>query len=174
MSLATSLDPASLRVGGTEVNYFHICRTKLWLFSHGMEMERTSDRVDLGRVMHEESYTRARHKELLIDDLLRIDFDEASGVIHEMKLSKVFEDAHRYQLLYYLYYLKQKGVEGLTGEINYPRQKRTQKVNLTPELETEIAAMVIEIQAIKRSDTPPAPLRAGHCKKCSYEEFCWA
>ena len=43
------------------------------------------------------------------------------GVIHEVKLTDKMESAHEFQLLYYLYYLKQKGIENLKGQIDYPK-----------------------------------------------------
>ncbi|MFH1897759.1 MAG: Dna2/Cas4 domain-containing protein [Candidatus Desantisbacteria bacterium] len=46
---------------GTQVNYYLICKRKLWLFSHHLEMEATSDLVTLGKVLQEESYSR-KHK----------------------------------------------------------------------------------------------------------------
>ncbi|MDO8589509.1 MAG: CRISPR-associated protein Cas4 [Armatimonadota bacterium] len=161
------------RVGGTEVNYYLICQKKLWLFSHGIQMERHSDRVDLGRLLHEESYPRGRHKEMMIDGLLRIDFDESSGTIHEIKLSKAFEEAHVYQLYYYLYYLKGLGLEGLKGELNYPKSKRVERVTLTPEIEAELEEMIAHIRAIKQSETCPEVEHKPKCRKCSYEELCW-
>jgi len=161
------------KVGGTEVSYYIICKAKLWLFSHGMEMERTSDRVAMGQLLHEESYSRSTHKELMIDNLLCIDFDESSGVIHEIKMSKAFEEAHKYQLLYYLYYLKQKGLGGLKGVLNYPKSRRTDTVELTPELEKELMSIIEGVRSIKQSSTCPEPAQTGVCKKCSYEELCW-
>ena len=48
------------------------------------------------------------------------------GVIHEVKLTDSMEQAHEMQLLYYLYYLKRwKGVEGLRGQIDYPKLRET-------------------------------------------------
>lgn len=161
------------RVGGTEINYYLICPKKLWMFSHGIGMEKHSDRVDMGKLLHEESYLRGRHKEMLIDNLLRIDFDESAGVVHEVKMSKAFERAHIYQLLYYLYYLKSKGVDGLSGELNYPKSKRTQKVELTPEIEREIEEMLLSVRKIKASEACPEEERKTKCRKCSYEELCW-
>lgn len=168
------IDIPFARVGGTEVNYYLICRKKLWLFSHGIEMERHSDRVDLGRLLHEESYPRGKHREMMIDGLLRIDFDESTGTIHEVKMSKAFERAHLYQLLYYLYYLKGKGIEGLSGVLNYPKSRRTQKVELTPEIEIELEEMLGACRQIKVSEACPVEKQTAKCRKCSYEELCWS
>ena len=41
---------------GTQVNYYLICKRKLWLFSRGLEMEEISDLVLLGRFLHERGY----------------------------------------------------------------------------------------------------------------------
>jgi len=43
-------------VSGTQVNYFIICKTKLWLFSHFVTMEHSSDLVSYGKLVHETSY----------------------------------------------------------------------------------------------------------------------
>jgi hypothetical protein len=57
---------------GTQVNYYFICKRKLWLFSHGLEMEETSDLVLLGRLLHERGYQRKR-KEVQVGRI-KIDF----------------------------------------------------------------------------------------------------
>jgi len=41
---------------GTQVNYYFVCKRTLWLFSHGLDMEETSDLVLLGRFLHERGY----------------------------------------------------------------------------------------------------------------------
>lgn len=161
------------RIGGAEVHSYFVCKKRLWLFSHAITMEHTSDRVDYARLVHETSYPKATDRELLIDGLLCIDFDDSSGTIHEIKLSKAFYKAHLYQLLYYLYYLKQKGVEGLKGEINYPKQKRRETVELTLEDEKEMEEILKNVRAIKESVECPQIDMHSNCKKCSYENFCW-
>jgi hypothetical protein len=45
-------------------------------------------------------------------------FDDA---VYDIKKGRSMEEAHRAQLLYYLWHLKRKGVEGLQGGINYPK-----------------------------------------------------
>ena len=34
-------------VNGTQINYYFVCKTKLWLFSHNIQMEQESDNVSL-------------------------------------------------------------------------------------------------------------------------------
>ncbi len=47
---------------GTHVNYYFVCHTKLWYFAHNIQMEQESDLVALGKLTHEEHYTRDSKK----------------------------------------------------------------------------------------------------------------
>jgi len=156
---------------GTEVGYFFICKKKLWWFAHGVEMEQTNDRVKMGKLVHEESYAR-RRKELNIDDRIVLDWRE-DNVIHEVKLTDSMEDAHEMQLLYYLYYLKCKGVEGLRGQIDYPKLRETKTVELTEEKETMLVQALEEMRRIVGSGHAPEVAWMRICAKCSYAELCW-
>lgn len=156
---------------GTEVGYYFICKKKLWWFAHGVMMEQESDRVRMGRLVHEESYAR-RRKELNIDDRIVLDWRE-DGVIHEVKLTDKMEEAHEMQLLYYLYYLKLKGVEGLRGQIDYPKLRETKTVELTAEREREIEQALAEMELIVSAGRAPQVQWMKICRNCSYAELCW-
>jgi CRISPR-associated exonuclease Cas4 len=169
---------AALRISGTEVHYYVLCPRKLWWFAHGMEQEHVTgdvgqENVALGSLLHQESYTDRAHKDILIDGLIRLDFTE-DGKVHEIKKSKGGENATRFQLLYYLYYLKhEKGIE-TEGIIDYPQQKRRQTVALTPELEADLERILTQIEQVREQATPPVvekPLAL--CKMCAYQELCW-
>ncbi len=161
-----------LQITGTEFNYYHLCKRKLWLFSHGIQMEHTSDNVLLGKLIDEHSYPRQK-KEIMIDGVIKIDFldDEA---VHEVKKSNKMEDAHIGQLFYYIYCLRQKGMDIRKGVINYPKQRRTTEVELTEEKEYEIAETINKIYKIETMERPPDVLNSKICKKCGYEDFCYA
>jgi CRISPR-associated exonuclease Cas4 len=161
----------ALTFTGTEVGYYFICKKKLWWFAHGVEMEHTNDRVKMGKLVHEESYAR-RRKELNIDDRIVLDWRE-DNVIHEVKLTDSMEDAHEMQLLYYLYYLKCKGVEGLRGQIDYPKLRETKTVELTEEKERVLVQALEEMQRIVGSGHAPEVDWMRICAKCSYAELCW-
>lgn len=156
---------------GTEVGYFYICRKKLWWFHHGIEMEHGFDRVKLGKSVHENSYERKK-KEISIDDKIVLDW-QSDGVIHEVKLSDSMEEAHEFQLLYYIFYLKQKGVENLTGQIDYPKLRQTKKVELTAEKEARLVETLREISEITAAAAPPEVEYMKICRACSYAELCW-
>ena len=162
----------ALRTNGVKVNYFFICKRKLWLYCKNLTMESGSDRVTLGRLLHDRSYRYQPKREILIDNLIKIDL-LAGGVIHEVKYSRKLEDAHRWQLLYYLCYLKQLGLGALTGEINYPKLRRREEVTLSGEQESEIPVILREIKQIENLPEPPEASFCGMCKACSYAELCW-
>lgn len=156
---------------GTEVGYYFICHKKLWWFAHGVQMEHESDRVKMGKLVHEDSYARKKH-ELNIDDKIVLDWRE-DGVIHEVKLTASMEEAHEMQLAYYLYYLKCKGVENLTGQIDYPKLRETKTVELTPELESKLQTALVQMQTIIEAGQPPTVQFMNICRACSYAELCW-
>lgn len=126
----------------------------------------------MGKLIDEHSYPRAK-KEILIDGAVKIDFME-DGAVHEVKKSNKMEKAHIGQILYYIYCLRQKGVDIRKGIINYPKQRRTTEVELTPEKEIEIAETVHKVKEIEKMELPSAVLNARICKKCGYEDFCYS
>ena len=58
-----------------------------------------------------------------------------------MKSRKVgkIEDASVWQLKYYLYYLKQYGVENIEAKLDYPLLKKTVDVNLTERMKKSLS-----------------------------------
>ena len=171
--MATPLSPNPLFTG-TQVNYSLVCPRKLWLFSKDLDMEHTSEYVELGRFIHESSFTR-HEKEILIDRI-KIDFSGHDGIVHEIKKSDAVEEAHTFQVLYYLYYLKHaKGLENITGRIHYPKLRHTLDIELTAEREAQLQEILTKIDAILASDQPPPRLeKISFCKKCSYYELCYS
>jgi CRISPR-associated exonuclease Cas4 len=156
---------------GTEVGYFFVCKKKLWWVHHGIQMENESDRVKLGRHVHQNSYER-RKKEISIDNKIVLDW-QSDGVVHEVKLSDRMERAHEFQLLYYIFYLRQKGVEGLKGRIDYPKLRQTREVEMTAEKEAELKTALAEMDEIVRRKTPPDVEYLKICRSCSFAELCW-
>ncbi|MDR2624589.1 MAG: CRISPR-associated protein Cas4 [Methanobrevibacter sp.] len=161
------------KINGSQINYYFICKTKLWLFSHNIQMEQESDIVSLGKQLHENSYKR--EKDYLIDNLINVDFIKKRKdiEIHEVKKTPKMEKSHEYQLLYYMYYLKnEKDIENIVGYIDYPKIRKKIKIELTHEKKEEIGEIVGKIAKIINSDIPK-PKKLRICKKCAYYELCW-
>ena len=167
-------NPDHTPITGTAINYLYICTRKLWFDRNHLEMEHTSEHVDLGQLLHEESYPREKRRELDIDNLVQIDFVDKDGVLHDIKSGPAMETAHIMQLCYYLYLLKQKGVSNRKGIVNYPRQRRTTEVELTPETEREVETAIQKVSEIAALPTPPHADYMKICKSCSYQELCWS
>ena len=47
-----SIDIQNLNIQGIKINYYFICKRKLWLFSKGITMEQENDRVMSGKIVH--------------------------------------------------------------------------------------------------------------------------
>ncbi|MCC7431811.1 CRISPR-associated protein Cas4 [bacterium] len=163
------------KITGTEVNYFFVCKRKLWLSRHQITMEHNSENVAIGKQISENSYLR-EEKEVRIDETIALDFvDWERKVVHEVKKTDKLEKAHEWQLLYYLFYLKKyKGLEGFTGILNYPKLKKTKEVFLTCELEKEMEKVISEIEKLLECEVSKDFPARRVCQACSYEEFCFA
>lgn len=165
-----------MQITGTYLNYYLICHRKLWLFANGIRMENTSDLVYEGKLLHETSYPRRSEKYQEIElDGIKIDyFDPKNKIVHEIKKSDRHEEAHEWQVKYYLFVLKKNGVEGATGLLEYPKLHRTNEVLLTNPDREAIKEMIVDIGEIIRLEHCPDRLLKSRCKNCSYLDFCWS
>jgi CRISPR-associated exonuclease Cas4 len=167
----------------THIAYYFVCHRKLWLFAHGVQCETDSDAVRMGKHIHETSYAQEK-KELDIDGTIVLDwFDAKRGVVHEVKKSPSMETAHEWQVLYYVYYLKHKGLrtaeheqdEGIKGELNYPTLRMKKMVILTPDKEHELCEQILpDIERIIAQDDIPTTQTWKVCKTCSYCDLCYS
>lgn len=166
-----SIDLEQLNIQGVKINYYFVCKRKLWLFSKGITMEQNSDRVMTGKLVHENSYKRKKHKELLIDNLLKLDILDDT-YIREVKISSKMEKADKMQLYYYLYYLKKLGINK-KGMLNYVKERRQEEIELTEEIEKEVEKVILDIVKINKNLKPPKLEKLPYCIKCAYYEFCY-
>lgn len=160
---------------GTHFNYYQVCKRKLWLFANGINMEHTSDLVYEGKLIHETSYPQRseRYEELEIEGIKLDYYDAHNRVIHEIKKSDKVELAHEWQLKYYIYVLERNGVEGVTGILEYPTLRQTDKVLLTNPDRERIVEIEKDIARIVEAENCPAVISSKICKQCSYYEFCY-
>jgi len=160
-----------LKTSGTKVNYYFVCKRKLWFFSKRVGLEGSSERVSLGSLLHRYAYRNRSRREVFIDNLIVVDL-LGSGEVAEVKRSDALSEAARWQLLYYLFYLKRLGVEK-RGVINYPNQRKREEVTLTPEAERQLLEVLREIKSIEESPHPPPLKKLPYCKRCAYYELCF-
>ena len=161
-----------MNITGVMIYYYFICQRKLWYFANEINMEQNSELVSIGKTIDETSYKREK-KSILIDNTINIDFIKDGAVLHEVKKTKAIEEAGIWQLKYYMYYLKQKGVETLEAKIDYPLLRQTKEIVLEKE-DVEIIENVIKnIQEIVTKENPPEVRNEKICKKCSYYDLCY-
>ena len=160
---------------GTHFNYYQVCKRKLWLFANGINMEHTSELVKEGKFIHEESYPQRseKYEEVEVDGV-KVDFYDAKNkVIHEIKKSDRIEKAHEWQLKFYLYVFEKHGISGVSGVLEYPTMRQTEKVELTDDDRRKIDKICSEIGTICESDDCPPIVKKGFCKNCSYYDLCF-
>ncbi len=179
--------PTKLRIGGMLVGYYRLCPRKAWLSMRGIWMEQESDTVALGRLLDEHSYDRAdKHIEInaeapdgtpLVGKIDRANLK--NGVLHETKRSRSCEDAHRWQVRFYLWLLTRNGViradgSPFRGQLDYPLLRRTEHVTLEPEHTGELIATVAAIRELAtQADPPPRLSKRTFCSKCAFDELCY-
>ncbi|MEO0229211.1 MAG: CRISPR-associated protein Cas4 [candidate division WOR-3 bacterium] len=170
------IEPIDMKITGTQVAYFIICKRKLWLFSHQIEMEDKSELVSIGKLISEESFNREKFKEVSMGDTLKVDFLKINDevVVHEVKKSRKLEDAHIWQVKFYIYMLRRLGINSTHGIIHYPKLRKKIEVQLNNEDVKQIESAIYHIEEIKQSNKPPEFFLKPYCTKCAYYEFCLA
>ena len=165
-----------MHITGTHINYYFICYRKLWLFANSIQMEHTSDKVYEGKLIHETTYPQrsSKYEEIQIGGI-KIDFyDPKNKVIHEIKKSQKLREAHVWQLKYYIYTLEKAGVKGVSGILEYPKERKTEEIFLSTIDIEEIKEIEIKIGKIISSEKAPKIKKMARCKSCSYYDFCFA
>jgi CRISPR-associated exonuclease Cas4 len=158
-------------VSGLHIQYYHVCHRKLWLYAKGIGMEEEYERVHDGKLLHASSYKNVDRKELLVDESFKIDAIDGEYV-REVKVSSKMTEVDRWQLLFYLYELKKRGLNK-KGLISYTLEKKTEEVILKPEDENKLDKMIKEIEEITNTEKPLKVKKVSYCKKCAYFDFCF-
>src|SRR3990172_2199235 len=158
-------------ITGVMMNYYHICHAELWYFTHNINMNYDSDIVALGKLTHEEHYSRDTSKEEFTLAGIKLDRITPDGYIHEIKKSDIAQTAHTWQLKYYLWVLKENGFGSLNGVLEFPKQRKRVEVQLTTDDENQIKQKINEIQQIVSKAKPPAAKKIPFCRRCSYREL---
>jgi len=159
---------------GTIISYYFICKTKLWLYANRINLEDNSEDVRIGRVLHEINEEQSKNAEISIDNV-KIDKITKDYLV-EVKKSDSDPEAVKWQVLLYLYIIKQKGIEK-RGKIEFieknKQDKKVHYVDLTDENEKELLQVLEQIQTLINRPTPPPPKLESKCKKCAYYEYCF-
>lgn len=172
-----NLDITTAHITGTMVAYYFICHRKLWLFAKGLNMENISGNADVmkGKSLHEERFKRETQKEMQFGQFT-VDFLKYGDkvYVHEIKKSKKFEEAHMWQLKFYIYRLQLMGINCDAGVIHYPLSMRKVDVQVTEEDQELLRKSLGDMEQVLQCAVPPARLNKKVCKRCAYFDFCMA
>jgi CRISPR-associated exonuclease Cas4 len=163
-----------VKINGTLISYYFICKTKLWLHANRINLEDNSEDVRIGKVLHLINEENAKKPEVSIEN---IKIDKISKeYVTEFKKSDSDPEAVKWQVLLYLYKLKHKGVL-LKGRVEYheKKSKETKKeiIELSDANEKELLQVLENIQRLIDMPAPPTPQFENKCKKCAYYEYCF-
>jgi CRISPR-associated exonuclease Cas4 len=170
-------------ITGVQIEYYFHCKRQLWLFAHNIQMERENENVKIGKTISETTFKREKHEIEITDEIerigVKIDYiDTRNKVVHEIKKSDSFEEAHKWQLLYYIYVLNQRGMEISKGIIDYPKQRKIVEIYMNEETRKSLLNVIENINEICKADEPikieDTGVKKNVCKKCSYYELCFA
>lgn len=155
------------------MNYYFHCARQCYLHGNRLNLEDNSEQVKIGKAIHEEQ-GKKENTEIALDNI-RLD-KLSSEYLTEIKKSDADVEAAKWQLLFYLKILKDKGIVR-KGKLEFVEKgKENRKVlyyELTPEIEEELKCYVQAIEELLKKDEMPAVLNKPQCKKCAYYEYCY-
>ncbi|MFK8057851.1 MAG: CRISPR-associated protein Cas4 [Saprospiraceae bacterium] len=159
----------------SHITYFLLCHRKLWLHHHGMRMEDNSVDVQHGKQLEKQVYDRRpqRWRELSVGSVKIDHYDPKLRVVREVKKSPKLEYLHITQVHYYLYQLEKYGLSGATGLIEYPKQRKTTKVELSDAARAQIERYLSEITKIVSEEVAPPAIKKSYCSNCAFYDFCY-
>lgn len=162
-----------MKVNGTLINYYFHCKRQCYLFGNRLNMEDNSEEVKIGKAIHEERAEKPE-TEIAIEN---IKLDKLTKeYLTEVKKSDADIDAAKWQLLFYLQILKEKGIER-KGKLEFVEKNKTNKkvivVELNEDTQQELNKYIEEIEKLLEAEEIPAVLKKAACKKCAYYEYCY-
>ena len=161
-----------MKITGTLINYFFHCKTQAWLHANRINLEDNSEDVRIGKVLHEINETRVNEVSF---ESIKLDKITKDYVI-EVKKSDSDLEAAKWQLLFYLYRLKQKGIvkKGRLEVFEKSRQnKKRFEVILNEKSEAKLLEVINNLEKLIAKSSPPKPEFKKKCKKCAYYEYCF-
>ena len=156
------------------MNYYFHCKRQCYLFGNRLNLEDNSEEVKIGKAIHEER-ANSDNTEIAIENI-RLD-KLTSEYLTEMKKSDADVEASKWQLVFYLKVLKDKGIVR-RGKLEFVEKHRSSKktmiVELDEQLEDELKKKIEEIEELLcQSSVPPVSSNQAGCKKCAYYEYCY-
>jgi len=163
-------------IGGNHIYYYYVCKRKLWFFANKISMEHTSELVEIGKYI-ELFYKEERkyEKKVIIFNEISPDVIKRTKdfvLVLEIKKSSKAREAALWQLKYYLWYLKNLGLN-VKGKLIVPKEEKEEFIEITEEDEKRLKEIIEDIKKIINLPYPPKIPKKPYCKTCSYRMLCW-
>lgn len=161
-------------VNGTMVWYYNVCKREVWLMSRAIVPDQHDENIDIGRFIHERTYSR-NDKEISFGNVkFDVIFKSKDQItIGETKKSSKYAEASKWQLMYYLNELKNANIKA-KGVLLYPEEKKKTNIELTKDDICKLNEISIDIEKICKMDSPPTVKKVAFCKNCAYREYCYS
>ena len=162
-----------MKVNGTLINYYFHCKRQCWLHGNRINLEDNSEDVKIGKAIHDIKSEQGKDTEISIDNV-KID-KITSQYLTEVKKSDADVEAAKWQLLFYLKVLKDKGVnrKGKLEFIEKDKTKNTIYVELNDENLLELIQIVEDVEKLLKNEKIPDVEKLPKCRKCAYYEYCF-
>ncbi|AWR98642.1 CRISPR-associated protein Cas4 [Metallosphaera hakonensis] len=153
-------------VTGTLIWYLKICPREVWYMARQITPYEGHPKLEKGRAIHQIYSDRIQ---ISLEGMKIDGFRREERTVIEIKSSSRHLESARAQTNYYLYRLKEVGLN-CEGEIYVPKKGERHRVTLN---EDQVRRDLEEVKSIVNSENPPPRVRIKYCKKCAYKDFCW-
>lgn len=161
-------------VNGTLINYYFNCKRQCYLHGNRLNLEDNSEIVKIGKAIHDEKEELLKESEIAIENI-KLD-GLTSKYLIEIKKSDANIEACKWQLLFYLKILKDKGVLR-EGKLQFEEKNKQAKniiyVKLTEESQRQLEKYIADIENLIEDEKIPEVINSPSCKKCAYYEYCY-
>ena len=163
-----------MNINGTLINYYFHCKRQCYLHANRLNFEDNSELVKIGRAIHDIKSQHSENTEILLDN---IKIDKLSKeYLTEIKKSDADVEASKWQLIFYLKILKDKGIY-IKGKLEFIEKNKTSKkvvyIDLNDNIEKELDTYMEKIKKLLEHDEIPPAINKPKCKKCAYYEYCY-
>src|SRR5690606_15640565 len=94
-------------------------------------------------------------------------------IVHEVKKSDKVENAHKAQVIYYLYVLAKNGIIEPSGIIEYPKLRQREIIHWDDTIMEQGVHWENQASSIIEAEQCPVLVKKSICKSCSYYELCY-
>ena len=120
-----------MKVNGTLINYYFHCKRQCYLFGNRLNLEDNSEEVKIGKAIHEERNDKD-NTEISIENI-RLD-KLTTEYLTEVKKSDADIEASKWQLIFYLKILKEKGIIR-KGKLEFIEKNKSNRKTILVELD---------------------------------------